>query len=771
MQGKWLYFAGAGLLAVCTALESSIFALLALFLFLIFAINKRASRSEMLLMLIVMLLFFIRSYTLQANNESILSGKEKLFKVTFLDSGKIDGDILSTVVKDNRYQEKLALRYKITSKEKKQKLLRTNLSGLTCVMEGSLEAPPPASNENAFDYKRYLKQHAIHWILEPDRLELSQCNSLKRPIIAKLKLLREEGIRHIERHFPKDSVPLAAALLFGERELIDSDTYETYQKLGIVHLLAISGMQVVFIASLFFYGLIRLGITREKAVTVLLLILPLYCILTGGAPSVIRATLMLMLVLITKKYCKLPTIDIFSIAFICYIFYNPFIIYDIGFQLSFTITLFLLLSAATIFKKYDNMFSVIFATTLTSQLASIPIVLDHFYEISLAGFITNLVFIPVFTFLLSPAFYIGFLLSLVFGSGITPFLLPLNEFLKLLELISKCLVRLPFTTIVPGKPPLFLVPFYIIGLFVFFQQWEKIKNTRKFLLLFLIPVSLLFLQHFIMHVNPKGSVTFIDVGQGDSILIELPFRKGIYLIDTGGVLPFATEDWQMKKDPFEVGEDVVLPYLKSKGITKLDKLILTHGDFDHIGGAFSLMKELNIREVVLPAAINKSDVEMEILQLAEEKNIPVHFAFEGQGWEAAGYKFTFLAPQKNSPDSGNNQSLVLYTKMGGLKWLFTGDIEQEGERNLLNKYRHLSADVLKVAHHGSKTSTSPAFVQQLSPNIAVISAGKNNRFDHPHQEVLDTLASHRVKILQTNQHGAIQYVFQGEKGTFLLQSP
>ena len=338
--------------------------------------------------------------------------------------------------------------------------------------------------------------------------------------------------------------------------------------------------------------------------------------------------------------------------------------------------------------------------------------------------------------------------------------------------MTEIIAQLPFNQVVLGKPSVFILILYIVGLTFFFIRWEKQRkhSWHKYCLLF-IPLFLFSCQFLLTTYSREGEVTILDVGQGDSIFINLPYGKGTYLIDTGGQLLFEREAWQMKKRPFEVGRDTVVPFLKSKGVTTLDKLIITHGDSDHAGGAEAVLNELKVKELVLPYSYEKGELEEKLIKLATEKRIKIRFVQKGDQWKIENQSFTILSPNEGTSSNKNNSSIVLYTEMGGLRWLFTGDLEEEGEKRLIAEYPDLKIDVLKVGHHGSQTSSSDLFLDVLSPKLAIISAGKNNRFNHPHQDVVDALEKRKIKILRTDLSGAITYKFVKETGTFYVHCP
>lgn len=273
-----------------------------------------------------------------------------------------------------------------------------------------------------------------------------------------------------------------------------------------------------------------------------------------------------------------------------------------------------------------------------------------------------------------------------------------------------------------------------------------------------------------MKYSPIGEVTFIDVGQGDCIFIRLPFNQGNYLIDTGGVLHFAQEEWKKREKPFDPGESIVVPFLKSKGITKLDKLILTHGDIDHVGSSGVIFEHMQIDELIVGQTQEKSNAEQEIIKLARANQTKVTYAFNGLYWSQGKNQFFILAPEKNAKAS-NDASIVIYAKLGMKRWLFTGDIEKDGEEQLIQKYPNLQVDILKVGHHGSNTSTTDRFLKVVQPKVAVISVGENNLYGHPHKEVIERLEDDDIKTYRTDEHGAITftYLFDIKKVKTMIQ--
>jgi competence protein ComEC len=765
MKGNILYFAVFSLFGSIWALPRSLGSvrlfLVMICLFLFFKLPKKLG----LLLLITSIFFYLSASIRSSHHESLYDGTESNWTVAFQHGIEFDGDQMKARVM-SLDGEKLELRYTLHSLEEKQILQQKLISPLSCTFPGKLIEPSKGRNENSFDYKTYLSDRQIYWILEPNgRIPLDDCNDMEPTALDRLYQLREHGIQLVMDQFPQEMKGVAAALLFGDQSAADEGLLTAYQKLGIIHLLAVSGLHVQLLAGGFFYLLIRLGVTRETSALFLLFLLPLYAVITGASPPVVRSVLMMMLLLLSSlTKGGWSSLDAIGASFMIVILYDPFLLYHIGFQLSYMVSVSLLLSSQLL-GQMKTVLGKSFAITLISQVASIPLLLYHFYEISILSLVANLFFVPFYSFLMMPLSLVCFLFLKAAG-GLPAFIRGFSWLFGEINRLAEALGNLPFATIVTGRPNGIVLFLYLTLVLLFFFLWEKYQKMNKACIL-LIGV---FVFHLLsIRLNPYGEVSFIDVGQGDSILIKLPFHKGTYLIDTGGRLPFQKEQWQEKSSPFSVGHDILIPYFKSKGITKIDKLILTHSDYDHVGAAAEIMPYIPIREIVVSPGSEKEAIMKRIIRAASQKQIQVTEGIKGRGWSAGDASFLFLSPD-DSLYEGNNDSLVLYAKLGGMTWLFTGDLEKEGEQKLLKQW-NLKVNVLKAGHHGSKSSTSKPFLEAVDPKIAVISAGVKNRYGHPHPEVIHLLKEKHVLVFRTDHDGEITFKFSKEKGTFRTHFP
>ncbi|MDQ1001440.1 competence protein ComEC [Neobacillus niacini] len=768
MNGKYFYFAIVALLGVLTSLFSFLpFLLLTvIYLFLLHRF-KMYNSYQLLFVICLFIIFFLTSEHSSADNKSKLSDSLSTFYLQYTENTKVDGDLFQVTALERNSKEKLLIRYKINSEEEKENLKNTNFYGRLCQVTGQLKDASFTKNPNAFNYRKYLATKQVYKIVELGEHPLKNCAAVKSSPLTMIKELRFKGIRYLEEHFPSEIAALSAALIFGDRSMFDPEVLMDYQKTGIVHLLAISGQHVSLLIGMVFYLGIRSGLTRQFMMNFLLVILPVYAILTGASPSVIRAVLMIFLVLFIlrwKKQLKLSPIDAISLTLMIYVYFTPLIILDAGFQLSFSVSFAIILSTSSILPRYQQIITSMVAISVIAQLAALPILLYHFFEISFISIAANLLYIPLFSFVFLPGFYLLFFIQTIFGD--TPSIL-INLFMKIITLANRIieqLADLSFAQLITGRPNLLNFMAYILIILIIFLLWEAGWEQRRKQKVMLFTFVLFTFQNVWNWANPFGEVTMIDVGQGDSILIHYPFGQGTYLIDTGGSVQFEEEDWKKAAKPYEVGRDVVVPFLKGKGIKKLDKLILTHGDSDHTGGALAVLEEIKVKQIIMPSVAEPSNSELTIIKEAKKKGIQVVKAAEGSQWKNEKSLFFVVSPVKNYQGERNSGSIAIVANIGGLKWFFGGDLDQEGEERIIKKYPNLNIDVLKAGHHGSKTSSSEIFINAITPSVSWISVGEKNRYGHPDNEVLERLS--KTTVFRTDLHGAITYTFYQESGTF-----
>ena len=434
-----------------------------------------------------------------------------------------------------------------------------------------------------------------------------------------------------------------------------------------------------------------------------------YMFLIDFTPSVIRAVLLFIILNFTKNKASSALIIILSILLII----NPYYIYDLGFKYSFIVSFFLI-RFNYLFNK--NYFYNLILISLIAFLASIPIQINNFFSINLLTIINNIIFVPLVSIIIFPFSLLAFLLK--------PLIPVLDFLMNIFEYLSIFMSKFNIQMIIP-KMPIFLIIIYYILLY----------NLNK--INFVIIVFFLFIYSNIKYFNPRCEVTFLDVGQGDSIFISLPYNKGNILIDTGGNL-FSDKNY--------ISNNITIPYLKSIGVKKLDYLIITHGDADHAKETLNIINNIKVDRILLNNYNNELESKL------DGKNIGNTIL------NINGYKFRIFN-YRNTIE--NNDSLIVYTIISNYKLLFMGDATYLEEKMLLEDFNIRDIDILKVGHHGSKTSSSKEFIEKLKPTYSIISVGENNMYNHPNKEVLKNLNA--SKILRTDLSGTINFVFNKNK--------
>lgn len=671
-------------------------------------------------------------------------------KLTFRAGAAVDGDSLRgfAVIADETV---VYARYRMSSAEQKLQL-EGLMDGSDFQVKGIFETPSAPSHRFSFNMAEYLRHNGASRLLVIQSIDgVSENDSWFSRLLGRRDALKH----HIRDHFPESLAAEAEALLIGERENMDPEDQRVYQTLGISHLFAISGLHVGIASGMLYFILIRLHIRKETATVILLIVLPLYAVLAGGAPSVWRAVSMVTVVLAGKMFgFRFPIADVMLTSMVLLLLWDPYVLFKIGFQLSYGAT-FGIIYSLKLLAGIQSALKTGFIITFISQVTLYPLLLFHFYELSLSAFLVNSLFVPLFTLLILPANFL-----LLFLTAACP---PAADFLfyfyePLRGLIGRFmlwLADLPYQLWNPGKPGVLTVCLLIASVYVFYCAAERQFRWRQ--LLILVVPALLFTA--LPYLDPRLKVTFLDVGQGDSAVVELPYREAVYLIDSGGLLRFDTEAFKEKKRPYEIGRQVVAPYLKGNGISSLDLFIISHPDADHAEGAEEVFKLFPVGQLHMTPGSATNALMVELAPDAAQTE--VIFPAKGSNWTVGQTHFAYLSPE-DAEYEGNNDSLVLLMKTGDYRILFTGDLEAEGEGDLLESYGGELAGltVLKVGHHGSKTSSSEKFLAALKPALSVFSTGADNRYGHPSPEVVERFSELELRTLNTAENGTIRLLYE-----------
>lgn len=598
-------------------------------------------------------------------------------------------------------------------------------------IDGQLQPLMPPTNENQYDFRVHYYHQGIS-----NQLIVKRINNITMVQPSRLDAHYYRMLMsHYLNQLPSPLHDYCGQLILGEAaQECDQDFQQSMRRLGIIHLFCISGLHVSAIVTGIRLFLIYCRLSRESSEWLIILLLPIYAIIAGESIGLIRAVLMTEASLLGRKVYSVSGLDAWAISLLGGLMINPWLLLGLGGQLSYLLSLGLQVFAP----QWSH-----FRQSLALNLLGLPSILSFLYEVHWLTFVASFVMIPVFTYFIFPAVII---------SALTYRILPGISILtnQLLLVLQEILVEISSVPgmISFGKPPLFVaMVLFLLTCLTINRQWGI--RYRHLVLAY----STVFMA---IHYFPVGEVTFVDIGQGDSIIIRTPFNRRVLVMDTGGKLQFQQARWAKNREASNLAERTSIAYLKSKGIKQINAIYLSHHDVDHIGYLTSFLTHFKVDEIVVPAGMEKQAAVQRLVAVAPCRPA-VRPIVAGQV-EPAG----LTAVHPFSPGQGNNEdSLVLWGMLGPLRFIFSGDLGQQGELAVLKKYPCLQADVVKLGHHGSKTSSNPDYLSSLHPQLAIISAGRHNRYGHPNQDTLQTLHQLNIRSLSTQQYGMISYHYWG----------
>lgn len=617
-------------------------------------------------------------------------------------------------------------------------------------INGVISIPKPARNPGGFDYSIFLKKNGIEAVMSIQGYEVNIIGkSSLNPFQKIVQALRERIEKNYINSMPEQDAKFIISIILGNN-VLDDDILNQFRTIGISHIISVSGMHVAVIIGfiMFILGLIKI---KRYKVPIVTAIIVFYAILTGGMPPVVRSVIMASTALIGSAVGRNnnPVNSISFAAFVILIA-NPLMLYDIGFQLSFISTLAILYFYKPVKERLSELNSKLrdlIAVTIAAQIGTIPLTMYYFHSISVVSILSNIIIVPITDICV----ILGFL-SAILGLILPALALIINyaniPVVEIILYITKLINSIPYASINTVIPPLYIIVLYYAILIIAFSGIDKKLKLRLTFAVLLI-VALISIYNYV----PKNlEVTFLDVGQGDSTFIRTPNRKAL-LIDGGGKPAISGSS-------FDVGHDIVLPFLYYKGVLKLDGIFISHTDTDHIGGILSLIKEIKVDKIFIGEQKVTDDNFKALMKIAALKNIPVVFLSRGDEIKVDNVVFDVLSPGEFIEENPiNNNALVFKVVYKNAEFLFTGDIEKEAEEKLGKS--DISSDVLKVAHHGSNTSSTRDFINKVKPKICVIQVGKNN-YGQPDADVLKYLNS-VSKVYRTDEDGAIIIKTDGNK--------
>lgn len=587
-------------------------------------------------------------------------------------------------------KEKLLITYKYQDKE------FNNLSyGDKIKVKGTLITPSKNTNQNTFNYQKYLYYKKIYYIVEATSINKIANNhnylyTIKNTLYQKINKLKSSNY--------------IKTLLFCDNTL-SKEIKESYRINGISHLFSVSGMHINFFVSIIYLYLNKITYNKRIKYLITNIFIITYLILFPSS-SLLRSAVMSILYSINYLLkLKIKKIDILLLTLGVSLLINPFIIYDLGYIYSYTITFFLVLSSSTLKKK--NKINKIIYISLLSFLVSIPITIYNSYEINIISILLNIILVPIISIIILPLTILTYIFPILDSI--------LYLFTNTIETISLFISKINITKIIFPKPSLLIIVLYYI---IFLLSYQNKKY-------FYLNIILLIIIYISPYLNSNFEVVMFEVGEADCHLIKYPYNKNTILIDTG-------------KNEYKIKNEVI-PYLKSIGIKKIDYLIITHGDEDHIGGSITLINNFQVKNVIL----NKgtfTDIEKELIKNLNKKKIPYQININKINLS----NHTIYLLNNTKYNNENDNSIITYFTYQKYKFLYMGDASITTEDNLLENYNLNNISILKVGHHGSNTSSSKDFISQINPSISLISVGENNIYHHPNKEVINNLSKSRI---------------------------
>jgi len=630
--------------------------------------------------------------------------------------------------------------------------------------------PRMRRNPHDFDYRNHLFSRGIYleaFIHEPRSVMIRQNTAFYLPGL--LVQLKEQIKSFIHGYLSPHSSGILTALLLGERGEVDEKTRNNFANTGVIHVLAVSGLHVAYVTLIFItiIGLFRLPYTTQ---TLLVIIgLGFYVVLTGGAASVMRASIMASLILMATILERRSDIfNALATAALFILLIDPSQIYGIGFQLSFSAVLSIVLLFPVfrtwvpmaefkdyrLFNKFINSLVDLFLVSLAAQLGTLAITIYYFHKIPIISLLANLLVVPLIGLIVATG-----MCMLIIGPFVPLFATLWAAFLEsiisfMLWFVSFCA---EFKWAYVATRWIHLCEVWLLLAAVFSIAGLKPRQMLKGWL-----ILVLLWGEFVVWkdvLTPQAlELLVMDVGQGDAAIIHTPNGKTI-VVDAG--LKFSGRD---------MGQDVLSPYLRQRNWNFIDLLVLTHPHNDHIGGAEYLLNHHPVKRILMQAVSYDSYTYRKLLITIDSLKIPVEHAFAGKIDSATAPAYIrVMGPKQFSsldqPSNINNVSIVFQLFYGGTTVLFTGDAEQEVERDQLLLGSLLKSDLIKAPHHGSRTSSSVSYLDLVQPHASLISLGAGNKYRHPAPVTLKHYHERNILVRRTDLEGAIYYLSDGQSWT------
>ena len=736
--------------------------------------------------IVIMIIIFTISYT-------YVSICEKSFKDKYKNIEEITA--VATIVGNPKEKEyKTTYKIKVESvngnREYKNTYLQLEIKkandgitykyGQKLLIAGTFKEADGKRNNSGFDYKEYLKINKMHGIITAKQESIKVLKEKNLNIILiNINKCSNKIKENANKLFDKNEANLLSGILIGDKEGIEKEVQENFRDSNLSHMLAVSGAHVSYVILGITYALKKVKVNKLWSNMITIVTLCCFIFLTGASPSVIRACIMAIYIIIGHMmHRKTKLISSVSLSLLIILILNPYKLFDIGLQLSYGGTIGIILFSGVLAKKakLNNLLEgfvnklkyrvkQLIVVCVSANLIIFPIIAAHYSTMSLTFVISNICAGPILGVIIILGF-ITIFVSFISIDIAKPFALILNIFIQILMYITKICSSLPFSKIYIKTPSLSqIIIYYMILIFIYYickirkkkrrlihRKLLRTVQNKKVQKLFIIVIILIFTSMQILKCLPSDlTIYFIDVGQGDSTLIVTPNHKTI-LIDGGGT--------EFESD-FDIGKQTLLPEILGQGITKIDYLLISHFDSDHVGGLLTVLESLKVKNAIISRQIKESENYKKFLKIVKDKKINVMIVKkDDEICIEKNLKIDVLWPQREQITDNvlNNNSIVAKVIYNNFSILFTGDIEKVAEENIIREYKDtnsLTSNIIKIAHHGSKTSSTEGFLNLVNPKIALIGVGRDNKFGHPNEETIQRLKNMKVKIYRTDEMGEI----------------
>lgn len=630
---------------------------------------------------------------------------------------------------------------------------------------GKIKRLQVSRNKGMFNQALYYKANNIQYICNGEEIQIVKVG--KRNWREDIYYIRMKLYCRLQEVFPEDTAELLAAILLGIKSGLVEETKNLYQKAGILHLISISGLHISCIGLGLYHFQRKIGVGFGTSAVITTLFLVFYGILSGESVSAQRAIIMAFFMMgawyLGRSYDLLTAL---SYAALFILLKSPYQLYQAGFQLSFGAVLGIGVVAPELVRAFgrNNKLVKAIVTNLGIQLTTLPIILYYYYEIPLYSLLLNLVLVPCMSIILCSGLlgvacsFLGIGIGKFWGSGAI-------LLLKAYEKMADITLHLPFSNIRWGQPTLTgICCYYLLLVFCVFvfhkmnERKDKIFQEESHLYgefgwedkLNLCGFGVLLLSCLLLKYQPQEplKITMLDVGQGDGIVIE-ESNAGVYLVDGGS------------SDVKQVGKYRILPFLKAEGISKIQGIFISHMDSDHISGIKELLEshsqgEIEIKQVYLPNIEGKDEAYLGMEEKIKEQNIGITYLSRGMQLKQQGLEIELLQPvSKGLYQERNEYSMVFRLVYQDFSMLFTGDVEGQGEEELLKSGKLEKTTILKTAHHGSEYTMGEETLSCIQPEVTLISCGADNSYGHPHKGFLDRVNKFNSKVYVTMNQGAI----------------